>query len=174
MLKKLLLAAIVGFTGAGTVCAKVIKSPAYDFRKSGILKVTEVERSKDATRLTFTAKYKPNWWIQVSPEEVEISLPDDTVRIEPLKLEGDLQYGEKYVMPKSGETAFTVTYPPLPKSAKKINTGENSNWSIYGIDLSGKKKKPNKGEYTVTSTPYHPIETIFASDTVTLSGKIKN
>lgn len=172
MLKKILLAAICGLLSAGGVCAKIIKSPAYDFRKSGMLKVTEVDRTKDATRLIFKAKYKPKWYMSVSPEELTITMPDDSVSIVPLKIEGDMAFGEKYVMPESGEASFSVTYPALPKSVKKIDIGVKTGWpGIYGLDLSGKKKR-NKGEQAVKPTPYHPVKTIFASDTITLSGRI--
>ncbi len=175
MLKRILLAAVVGIAGAGLASAKVIESPAYDFRTGGCLKVARVEQTGDATRLTFSAKYKPGWWIQVDTVDVAITLPDDTVQIQPLTIEGDLTFGEKYVMPESGEAFFTVTYPPLPGSVKKIDTGASNKWAaIFGIDLTGKKKPANKGEETVVTTPYRPIATIFATDTITLSGKIKN
>ncbi|MDE6535941.1 MAG: thioredoxin family protein [Muribaculaceae bacterium] len=172
MLKQLtLLAAVIGLLGA-SASAKVIKQPAYDFRKSGMLKVTEVDRAKDATRLTFRAKYKPKWYMSVSPEELTITMPDDTVGIVPLKIEGDMAFGQNYVMPESGEASFIVTYPALPKSAKKIDIGVKAGWpGIYGLDLSGKKKQ-DKGEKAVKPTPYHPIKTIFASDTITVSGRI--
>ncbi len=173
MLKKILLAALVGIAGAGLLSAKVIKAPIYEFRKNGIMKVTEVDRAKDATRLTFKVNYTPNGWIQVAPEEIAITLPGDTAQILPLKVEGDLSFGEKYVIPESGEAVFTATYPALPKSAKKIDIGVKNDWvSIYGLDLTG-KKKPAKDNATVTPTPYRPIETIFATDTITISGKIK-
>lgn len=166
-----LLVALIGLLG-GSVSAKVIKQPAYDFRKSGMLKITEVDRAKDATRLTFQAQYKPKWYMSVSPEELTITLRDDTVGIVPLKIEGDMAFGQNYVMPDSGTASFTVTYPPLPKSAKKIDIGIKASWpGIYGLDLSGKKKR-STAEKTVKPTPYRPITTIFESDTISVSGRI--
>ncbi|MDE7347478.1 MAG: hypothetical protein K2N48_12165, partial [Muribaculaceae bacterium] len=173
MLRKVLIAIVAGMCFAGLVSAKVIKSPDYDFRKSGTLKVTEVERTKDATRLTFTAKFKPKGWITLNPTEVEISLPGDTVKVKPIALDASFNYDEKYFMPESGETVFTVTYPPLPKSVKKIDTGATTNWAIWGIDIAGKGKKADKDARTVTVKPYRPIETIFEADTITVSGFIK-
>lgn len=166
-----LLVALIGLLG-GSAMTKVIKEPAFDVRKSGMLKVTEVDRAKDATRLTFNAKYKPKWYMSVSPEELTITLPDDTIGIVPLKIEGDMTFGENYVMPESGEANFTVTYPPLPKSAKRIDIGIKAGWpGIYGLDISGKKKR-SPAEKTVKPTPYRPIMTIFESDTITVSGRI--
>ena len=167
MLKKLLLvAAAIGLTCAAA-SSKVIKSPAYDFRKHGIWKVSAVEQTKDATRVTFKAKYKPKWWIRVDTSEVFIHLPETGEVVKPLSYDCDFKFNDKFVMPESGEHEFTLTYPPLPKGVKKIDTG--SGWAVYGIDLSGKKKKSPKA---VKTTPYHPIKTIFASDSITVSGRI--
>lgn len=173
MFRKVLFALVVGLCCAGGISAKVIKTPGYDFRKSGVLKITEVERTKDATRLTFMAKYKPKWWIRLDPTDVEISFPGDSAVVKPIALDADFTYGEKYFMPESGETVFTVTYPPLPKSVKKIDTGAATDWAIFGIDVAGKGKKADKNARTVTVKPYRPIETIFEADTITLSGFIK-
>ena len=123
MLKKLLLvAAAIGLTCAAA-SSKVIKSPAYDFRKHGIWKVSAVEQTKDATRVTFKAKYKPKWWIRVDTSEVFIHLPETGEIVKPLSYDCDFKFNDKFVMPESGEHEFTLTYPPMDKGVKKIDTG---------------------------------------------------
>ena len=140
MLKKLLLvAAAIGLTCAAA-SSKVIKSPAYDFRKNGILKVSAVEQTKDATRVTFKAKYKPKWWIRVDTSEVFIHLPETGEVVKPLSYDCDFKFNDKFVMPESGEHEFTLTYPPLPKGVKKIDTG--SSWGGMALTSPARKRNP--------------------------------
>lgn len=172
--RRLLIAAVAALCGAGITTAKVIKSPAYEFRKSGYLKVTGAEVKPQETRLTFLLQSGfPNISIPIEKSYFEITIPGDSIRMQPVAIEGAPVFGEPYLIPESGSEAFTVIYQPLPKGVKKIDTGAESNYSIFGIDLSGKRNKQSKAEKKIAPTPYRPISTIFASDTITLSGQIK-
>lgn len=111
-------------------------TPDYECSTTAVITPTAVERSEDATKISFHAVYRPNFWIKVDSTAYIVNPKTDT-HYSPLSTEG-LVLGEEFWMPESGETDFSVIFPPLPEEVDAIDFIEGT-WRIFGLRLDGKK-----------------------------------
>lgn len=110
--------------------------PDYECISTPVVTPTAVERTKDATKISFHAVYRPHFWIKVD-STAHIIVPNTGTRYAPVASEG-LVLGQEFWMPESGETDFSITYPPLPKGVNTIDFIDGT-WQIFGLRLDGKK-----------------------------------
>lgn len=158
-----------------TVLGNIVKNPDYELRLTGIIRPTRVERTPDATKISFHTKFRPHWWIKVDSTTMII---DHTTGKEyaPIGAE-NIVLNEEFYMPESGETDFTVIYPALPAESTTIDyiCGD---WKIYGLHIDGKKAdKPAAIDPAQWERDHHKPyqgqpEEFFNRDTVTVSGRI--
>lgn len=138
-LQSVLLSATVSAFTVG-LSARVVNSPAFEARASSIITIDEISLDKDATRVKCHAVFRPHWWISVD-SAVCLSDPETGEEYLPTATEG-LTFGEKIWMPASGDSVFTIIYPPLPESVRKVDFDPDNGFATYGIDLTGKKRIP--------------------------------
>lgn len=169
---KSILSIIITFLLASSVTssAKIIRNPYFEARKSSVVTIEEIDRSKDATRVKFHAVFRPKWWISFDESE-SLFDPATGQSYAPLSGEG-ITLGEKCWMPESGDTTFTVIYPPLPKNVKTIDFAPASGWATFGIDLTGKKKIASHVD-DLTLSPRKPLPSFFTPGNVRIHGHIK-
>lgn len=143
MKKALLLLMALTFHFCGLFAkSKVIVNPSYEVKSSGITNVIKIELSDTATRLTLHNTFIPGWWIDFSKKEmIKDSETGKTYQV--TGIEG-AEFGEKIVMPASGDSTIVLIFPPLENSVKKIDY----NTSIYGISLN-KNDAENKSKSIV-------------------------
>lgn len=110
--------------------------PDYLCRTTAIIRPTCVERTDDATRISFHATFRPHNWIRVDSTAVIIDTKSG-VRYTPVSATG-LTLNKKFRMPDTGEADFTINYPPMPEGTDEVNFDDGS-WKIFGLRLDGKK-----------------------------------
>lgn len=116
--------------------AQSYDNPDFECRTTAMIIPTKVERTPDATKITFHSTYRPKWWISIDSTAC-ITDPISGNRYAPVATEG-ITLGEHFYMPESGEADFTVIYPALPDEVKAIDFNDGS-WNIYGLRLDGGK-----------------------------------
>lgn len=154
-----------------TTSAKIIRNPYFEARKSSIITIEEIDRSEDATRVKFHAVFRPKWWIEFGQTE-SLFDPATGQTYAPIAGEG-ISIGEKCWMPESGDTTFTIIYPPLPKKVKSVDFAPESGWTTFGIDLTGKKKTASIVGGDPIVTPRKPLPSFFTPGKVRIHGSIK-
>lgn len=116
---------------------KSVERPVYVVTNQTTLDIEKVELTDSATRVTFSAKFRPGWWIQFnSKSRLNAAGKDYGYR----SAEGIIP-DTHHTMPASGRDTFTVSFDPLPFDTEFFNfmEGDDQNdWRFYGIDLSGK------------------------------------
>lgn len=125
-----------GLAASLQATAQTYTNPDYECRAVTNLIPTKVEQTKDATRISFHVKFRPKWWISIDSTAYIINQAHD-IKLAPVAAEG-LTLGEKFWMPDSGETDFTVIYPPVPKEVDNVNFIDGR-WKYFGLRLDGKK-----------------------------------
>lgn len=129
-----------------TCVNRVIVNPAYEVKSSGIDNIVKIELLKTATRVHVKTTFLPNWWVKF-PKTTFIQ-PEGS---DEMMLATGIEKGEfdkEIFMPASGDSLFVLIFPPLDKSVKKINYGEDRKAIIFGISLeksnAGKPRPENK------------------------------
>lgn len=157
-----------------TAYGKVIHNPQFEARKSSVATISEIELGDDATKVKFHVVFRPNWWIQIDNSECIV---DSATGEEFCPIGGEgITIGEKCWMPASGDTVFTVIYPPLPPGTEVIDFSPESSWATWGIRLDGKPVE--KSSVAASAQPvggrYVKQPAFFNKGNVRLHGAIKN
>lgn len=132
------------------VTAKVIYNPPFEGRNTCILSITKIEKTSKETKLYFHVHFIPHSWIQLR-DSVFLADTETGKLFYPIRFEG-FDPNKKMYMPESGEMDFSIVYPVIPKSVKKMDWKENddkSSCQIWGISMAGKKEKVNPFVYQV-------------------------
>lgn len=127
-----------------TFAQRIIKNPEYEFKSTGINTITQIERNKENTRIQIHSEFIPHWWITFDSTSY-IKDPDSGKKYFPIGIEGTT-FGKQTFMPDSGDSIFTLVFPPLDKKMKKFDymESETGEGSIFGVTLEKKKKQKNK------------------------------
>ncbi len=154
--------------------SRIVRKPPFEARKSSVVTIEEINLGKDATRVKFHAVFRPNWWIQVDSTEY-IADTETGQEYYPIGSEG-ITLGEKCWMPKSGDTTYTVIYPPLPDNVSVIDFSPEGSWTTWGIRLDGKEIERAAGAATpgVVIRAHEELPTFFTRGDVRIHGAIKN
>jgi len=161
-----------------------VANPSVDFTKVGIYHVEQVQQTNKETRLTLHCTFIPGWWVKFT-RETYIQVDASGEKLFTTGIEGT-EFGKETYMPESGDTTLILIFPPLDKSVKKINFGENDTPDIYGINI-GKKVRTddnkdlksvqiiNKVKTEVENAEKRRTEnsSFFRKDTARLRGCIK-
>jgi len=125
---------------------RVIDNPAYEVKNSGIDNIVKIELSKTATRVYVKTTFLPNWWIKF-PTTTFIEPEGSNEKLFATGIERG-GFDKEIYMPASGDSLFVLIFPPLDKSVKKFNYGEDKKTMIFGISLEKIKteKKRLKNE----------------------------
>lgn len=114
---------------------KVIHFPTVKKSNTDIPEIRKVVLTDSATVLHIHAYYIPNYWIQVAKSIRLVS--DNGTSCPVLRSEG-IPLGEKFFMPASGESDYTLYFAPLPAGARSFDMIEADNESadrVEGIAL---------------------------------------
>lgn len=127
-----------------TFAQRIIKNPEYEFKSTGINTITQIERNKENTRIQIHSEFIPHWWITFDSTSY-IKDADSGKKYFPIGIEGTT-FGKQTFMPDSGDSIFTLVFPPLDKKMKKFDymESETGEGSIFGVSLEKKKKQKTK------------------------------
>ncbi len=133
---KTFLLSLLGCTVSLAAFADRHVNPDYECRSTAVVTPTAVERTKDATKISFHAVFRPHFWIKIDTTAY-ITDPKTGTRYAPTASDG-LVFGQEFWMPESGEADFSVSFPPLPKGVDAIDFVDGT-WQIFGLRLDGRK-----------------------------------
>lgn len=157
---------------------KVIEKPVSGLRNTSVLEFDKIVLTDTATILYTDAYFHPNQWIRI----------DSATYIQAggkkYKITGadSIELNQEHWMPESGETHFTLYFPPVPKGTKTIDFIESdceTCFKIWDIDLTGKAKAykadlPEKVLNAKVSKDYRLPEPVYKAAktkvTLTLTG----
>jgi thiol-disulfide isomerase/thioredoxin len=119
----------------------VVERPAFIARNTNSLEIDKVELSDTATVLHIKAFYAPHNWIKIAPNSF---LTDEKGKQYPIRSTEGIELGKEFYMPDSGESAFTMTFPPVASHAAAVDFSEGDfegAFKIWGIRLTNKPLK---------------------------------
>lgn len=161
-----------------------VTNPSVDFTKVGIYHIEQVQLTNKETRLTLHCTFIPGWWIKFG-RDAYIQADPSGEKLLATGIEGT-EFGKETYMPESGDTTLVLIFPPIDKSVKKINFGEDETPDFFGINLDKKARPDNtkdlksaqmirKVKTEVESSKKRPAENppFFRKDTARLRGYIK-
>lgn len=152
---------------------KVIENPQFETRASSVLTIERIELSDTATRIDFHAIFRPQWWIKVD-STFKIIDSETSISLQPIRAEG-ITLEEQFWMPESGEHKFSLFFPPLPDSTKKIDIKDGDSITIYGVSLEESAATNPSETIQATESTYAPFGGgFFTPGTTRLHGKILN
>ena len=138
--KNLLMALLCIFSiVACTPKEKSVDDPFFESTTTMSLDVRKVEMNDSATVVSVDVYQEPKFWISFT---TKMHLLADGKKYAIRKVDG-AELDQKFWMPESGEVSFKVIFEPLPMNTKSVDfiEGEGpTDWNVYGIDLTGKKK----------------------------------
>lgn len=121
---------------------RIIDDPLIETTNSNLLDVTRVEMTDTATVVHLEAHYLPGWWVM--PLRA-MCLRVDGEKYTATRIEG-ANFDERFWMHPEGHAPWIVTFPPIPKNAKKMDLFngyyEIETERLFGIDLTGRKRAP--------------------------------
>lgn len=165
---------ILALTASASAMARneVIEKPQFETRTSSVITPERIELSDTATRIDFHAIFRPHWWI-MADSTFSITDCESGAAFTATKAEG-IKFGEQFWMPESGEHRFSIFFPPLPDSTKKINI-KNDNALTYGVSLDKPAHPTPTESVQAKETAYTPASGGFFTPGITrLHGKILN
>lgn len=115
---------------------KVVDCPKVRKTNTDIPEIRQVVLTDSATIVRIHACYIPKYWIQVA-KNIQLVADDGTV-CSIIRAEG-IPLGEKFFMPESGESDYTLYFTPLPTNARSfdmIEQGVSTPDCIEGIALT--------------------------------------
>lgn len=118
---------------------RVIDNPAYEVKNSGIDNIVKIELSKKETRVHVKTTFIPKWWVKF-PKATFIQPEGSNEKIFATGIENG-EFDKEIYMPASGDSLFVLVFPPLDKSVKKIDYGEDDKTIIFGVSLEKSKKQ---------------------------------
>lgn len=138
MRKTLLLTSVLLLT-VNLLAQKVIENPYFEVKNSGIDNITRIELSDKDTRVHVHTTFLHNWWVKF-PRGTFIQPVGSDQKLIATGIEKG-EFDKEIYMPESADSTFVLIFPPLDKSIKKINYGEDEKTIVFGISLETNKKK---------------------------------
>lgn len=129
------MALAVGTAAGASAESRIVDYPIISYANTNILDVARVELTDTATVVKFDARFRPKYWIQVGKD---VMLKADGKKYA-LRSARDITPGEKFWMPESGETSFTLIFDPLPLSTEKFDFSEGdaeNDWQLADVLLN--------------------------------------
>jgi|GEM_PF-198673 len=124
---------IVGMVNCLFPQQRVITTPAYEFKTSGIYQIEKIESTGTETRVHVLCTFIPGWWVNFSKETfIKPSGTDDKLFIRDM-MGGSID--ERITMPATGDSAFVLIFPPLPSKTQEIDFAEDGKAVIFGLSL---------------------------------------
>lgn len=182
-----LLFAVVAVLGKPVAGNRVVENPACELNACGIVQITKVELTKQATRVHVRYTSYPGWSAMFSDNTC--IRDSGTGKIWKASGAIGVDLGGGLSVPESGDTTVIVVFPALDRAVKKIDY--LSEWDrkfrplVYGISLESRKSRMKEElkvpspvrEWlcAVTSLQDHPHRdtSFFRRDTTRLVGYIK-
>lgn len=118
---------------------KSVDNPYFESTSTRSMDIRKVEMNDSVTVVSVDVYQRPKFWISFTSK---MHLLADGKKYAIQKVEG-AELDQKFWMPESGETSFKVVCEPLPMRTESFDFIEGdgpTDWNIYGIDLTGKKK----------------------------------
>jgi thiol-disulfide isomerase/thioredoxin len=119
----------------------VVDRPAFTARNTDALEIDKIESSDTAIVLHIKAFYTPHNWIKISSSSFLI---DNKGTQYPIRATEGIALDEKFYMPDSGESEFTMIFPPVSATATWVDFSEGDfegAFKIWGIQLTNKPPK---------------------------------
>ncbi len=116
--------------------AETYENPDYSLRMMWQATPTRVDRTPDATRISFHCVYPQGWKVKIDSTAYIVE-PRSGAKYAPVATEG-LTLNESFALPESGEVDYTIIYPALADSINEVDYFDGD-WKIYGLRLDGKK-----------------------------------
>jgi thiol-disulfide isomerase/thioredoxin len=116
---------------------RTINRPAFSVRNTNTLEIDKIVLTDTATIFYIDAFFLPKNWIRID-SLTYLQAGDHKYFITGSK---DIELSKEFWMPESGETSFTLLFPPIDHKLEKIDFIESDCddcFKIYGIDLTGK------------------------------------
>ena len=116
-----------------------VEDPFFESTSTRSMDIRKVEMNDSATILSVDVYHFPKTWISFTSK---MHLLADGRQYAIRKVEG-AERDQYFWMPETGEAAFKVIFEPLPMRTESVDFIEGdkpTDWNIYGIDLTGKKK----------------------------------
>lgn len=158
--------------GCSKYANRTVENPNIETATTTALDISKIEMTDSSTVMNFKVRYYPKYWVQLAERTY---IEADGEKYYMVSADG-ITPGERLWIPESGEAEFTLVFPPIPASVKKINFGEeaDSPWLIYGIDVTGKATAdfPHKDlpkEMTSASGEGNMPEVVLDVDTTTVN-----
>ena len=137
---------------------KSVEEPYFESTSTRMMDIRKVEMNDSATVVSVDVYQQPKFWISFTSK---MHLLADGKKYAIRKVE-EAELDQKFWMPESGEAAFKVVFEPLPMQTESFDFIEgtgSTDWNVYGIDLTGKKKfESAKGvpADAIKATTQHP------------------
>ena len=169
----------------------VIEQPYYEVKNSGIDNISKIELTPTQTRVYVHTTFIPHWWVKF-PTATFIQPTGTEEKILAIGIEKG-EFDKEIYMSESGDSTFVLIFPPLDKSVKSFNYGEEDKTIIFGVSIEKDTKKLQKQneqqqakrlqdaikwiETEVAKSepelPNYDMATFFRNDTVRIVGYIK-
>jgi len=120
---------------------RTIDNPAFSSRNSRILEIEKIVSSDTATVFHFKAYFEPGNWLKIN--KGSFILVDNSSEKLFVKAATGIQLDDRFVLPATGETTFSLTFPAVGAAAKKVDFIESecdACFKIYDIELTPIKK----------------------------------
>ena len=78
--------------------------------------ISKIEMTDSSTVMNFKVRYYPKYWVQLAEKTY---IEADGEKYYMVSADG-ITPGERLWIPESGEAEFTLVFPPIPASVKKI------------------------------------------------------
>lgn len=115
---------------------KMVQHPPYCVSNTTNIEVSRIALSDTATVLYVDARYRPKYWIRISPLSY---LRDNDGRTYPLRSGIGITPEERFVLPDNGCDSFKLVFPPLPVEVTAIDFTEgdagDGAFRIWGLQL---------------------------------------
>ena len=119
----------------------IVEHPAFTAWSTNTLEIEKIELRDTATVLYIKVFFAPNNWIKIDPNSF---LTDDRGKQYSIRSAEGIVLGEEFYMPESGETEFTMTFPPIASNAVCVDFSEgdyDGAFKIWGIQLTNRPLK---------------------------------
>lgn len=146
---------------------KIIERPVYGLKNTKTIEIDKIILTDSATILYIDAYSYPETWIRI--DSATYIQADGKKYI--ITGADSIELNKEHWMPESGETHFTLFFPPIQKGTKTIDFIESdcdNCFKIWDIDLTGKAKayKPSLPDNVLnykTNKDYKLPEPVFKS-----------
>jgi hypothetical protein len=137
MAKIILALCLISFLVFKGEAQKIIHNPDYISKNFNAI-VSKIELNESATILHFLVKAPRAKWVVVPKATYIEDASGKGRKLYVVKAEG-ISLGEKIIIPVTDEIRYSLYFPPLSKTVRRINYGESNpggNWYIYKLNLT--------------------------------------